>query len=267
MDKFLVVRLKLHDSDQAPRVTRAIKDCLEDFHDSRLIDNHLLVRIRSIREVDRMLIDLQSCLENCLGSETGRLPVIIETGFDDKEDKIDLPEDIILDPGFSFGSGSHPSTRLAMVLLERFAAGQEPGRVLDVGCGSGILALLAVRFGAEKALGVEIDPESVAAARKNVEANGFEDIVTVTDQFLSEVRGEFNLILANLTASVFYNLAEDILRLAAEKTHMIVSGLQGRQAEEAASFLEGRGWVRGEEVKSGNWRALLMARNALQDRL
>jgi len=77
---------------------------------------------------------------------------------------------LMLDPGLAFGTGSHPSTRLGLQWLERNIAGGET--VLDYGCGSGILAIAAVKLGARRAVGVDIDPLALAAARKNAERNG-----------------------------------------------------------------------------------------------
>ncbi|MFO7761141.1 MAG: 50S ribosomal protein L11 methyltransferase [Thermodesulfobacteriota bacterium] len=264
MKNNFVVRIRLPDPEQAPRVTRELKECFETPADVGLINDYLVLRPEAAGDIDRMLVSLQNCLGKIdTGAGEGRAPEIVETGFAGQGGKIELAGDIVIDPAFSFGSGSHPSTGLAMCLLEGYAEKQFPGRALDVGCGSGILALMAAGLGAAAVLGVEIDPESVQTARKNVEANSLSGRVSITDQPLSEIRGEFDLILANLTASVLYNLAGDINRLTAEKAHLIVSGLQGRQAEEAASLLENLGWAGKDQEDNGKWRALLMEKLSL----
>lgn len=166
-------------------------------------------------------------------------------------------ETILLTGGGVFGSGFHPSTRLAVRALEELAgeAPSFPERALDVGTGSGLLALIAARLGAGAVLGIDIAPEAVAAARRNVAANGLGARVRIEATPLAEVAGRFDLILANLTASVQLRLAEPLrLRLAAGE--LIVSGLQGRQQEEMASFWQGKGLRVVSRFAEGRWRAL-----------
>ncbi|MFP3982430.1 MAG: 50S ribosomal protein L11 methyltransferase [Desulfurivibrionaceae bacterium] len=256
-----VVRIRVQNQGQASEIYREIKKGLREVTGCRYRDKHLIVELGQTEDVDRVLVELRGCLGkiSCFSGK-GPVPEIVETRLCGLDREAVLPGDIYLDPVFSFGSGNHPSTSLAVSLLEKSAESGTPGRVLDVGCGSGILGLLAARFGAVNVLGVEIDPESVTAARKNVEANNLEKTVFITDQDLSVVRGAFDLILANLTASVFYRLEAEICRLAAGKARLIVSGLQGRQVKEAAERLERRGWTSQRQESSGRWRALLMAK-------
>lgn len=165
-----------------------------------------------------------------------------------------------LDSGFSFGSGSHPSTRLLVRLLEEISDSSFPDRVLDVGCGSGILSLLAARMGGRSVLGVEVDAEAVAIARDNVEKNHLQEQILITDEPLAEVDGDFDLIMANLTASVFYRLFPDINRLAGNGCRLLVSGLQGRQANELVGDLAGKGWQLDDSIEQGKWKALALVK-------
>ena len=165
-----------------------------------------------------------------------------------------------LDAGFSFGSGSHPSTRLLIKLLDGISGHSFPGRVLDVGCGSGILALLAARMGAKSVLGVEVDAEAVAIARANVANNHLQEQILITGEPLSEIQGAFDLIMANLTASVFYRLLPDINRLLAEKGMLLVSGLQGRQADELIETMVAKGRHFNDSASEGKWTALVLGR-------
>ncbi|MBC8318097.1 MAG: 50S ribosomal protein L11 methyltransferase [Desulfobulbaceae bacterium] len=165
---------------------------------------------------------------------------------------------IVLDADRSFGSGTHPSTRLVLHLLENFIGTPFPERVLDVGCGSGILSLVSARLGARDIVGMDVCPHAVEVASRNVKINQLEGQVTITDAGLGEIKGIFDLILANLTPSVLYRLSGDIRYLsAAGKTTLIVSGLQGRQVDEIAAFLSPQGWNEEQRLSAGKWQALL----------
>nr|MCS5688318.1 50S ribosomal protein L11 methyltransferase [Acidimicrobiales bacterium] len=103
-----------------------------------------------------------------------------------------------MDPGRSFGSGSHPSTRLALAELEQLLEGNES--VLDVGCGSGILSVAAARLGATEVLGIDIDPASVEVTTKNAKSNGVDELVTASAIALEEVTGTYDVVIANMLA-------------------------------------------------------------------
>ena len=157
-----------------------------------------------------------------------------------------------------FGSGLHPSTRLAVQALEELGAHSRgfPERVLDVGTGSGLLALLAARLGARQVLGVDISPEAVAAARHNVCRNNLAHLIRITDQPVAALEGCCGLVLANLTASVLHRLADDLVARLEPRGQVIVSGLQGRQAAEITEAFRQKGLRELAAYREGNWRAL-----------
>jgi ribosomal protein L11 methyltransferase len=119
---------------------------------------------------------------------------------------------LALDPGMAFGTGLHPTTRLCLAGLERLAdAGLVAGaRVLDVGCGSGILAVAAARFGAREVLGVDIDPLAVEATAANARRNRVARIVRARAGSLPVPGQPYDLVLANLIASLLIRLAADL---------------------------------------------------------
>jgi len=166
-----------------------------------------------------------------------------------------------LEHGTSFGSGRHPSTRLAMLALEHLleTAKPFPSRMLDVGCGSGILSLAGALFGAGQVLGVDIDRGALARARENAERNGLVARVEFSGRPVRELVGPYDLVVANLTGAVLGGMLADFERLLGEGGWLIVSGLQGRQLAEICDPLARRGFeVRGS-YREGNWRGALLA--------
>jgi len=168
-------------------------------------------------------------------------------------------ETIILAPGLAFGSGRHPSTRLAAFALEEWAAGQPRlarCRVLDIGTGSGVLAILCGRLGAGRVLGIDICPQALAAAARNIQANGLSGRVAVGATPLAQISERFDLIVANLTPAVLAGLLDYIPpRLAASGT-LIISGQMGRRAGELKEILAGRGFAKAVMYREGKWQAL-----------
>ena len=134
---------------------------------------------------------------------------------------------LILDPGMAFGTGSHPTTRLCLEWLEREIRGGE--RVLDYGCGSGILAIAAARLGAASVAGVDIDPQAVEAARANAQRNG------VTAGFFDSaepVAGEYDLVVANILSNPLRVLAPAICAHVRRGGRLALSGILREQADE-----------------------------------
>lgn len=139
---------------------------------------------------------------------------------------------IDLTPGLAFGTGQHQSTRLALKLLSQTGAANKT--VLDVGTGSGILAVAAAKLGASKVHAVDIDPLAVEAARETVRRNGVADRVTVEEGSVP-ADGRYELVVANLTADLIQHLAGDLSRIAVGD--LIVSGFSATRQHEVANVL------------------------------
>ena len=155
---------------------------------------------------------------------------------------------LVLDPGLAFGTGSHATTRLCLQWLERTIKGGET--VLDYGCGSGILAIAALRFGARRAVGVDIDPGAVAVARANAERNG------LAAEFLDDCAGlafSAEVVVANILANPLKLLAPVLISRCARGGRLAVCGILAGQAREVkaryepfiafAPSVEEEGWV------------------------
>lgn len=137
-----------------------------------------------------------------------------------------------LDPGLAFGTGSHPTTRLCMEWLEDHVKPNQS--VLDYGCGSGILALVAKKLAANPVVGVDIDPQALEAAHFNSDNNHCDVEYYVPDQFAEKFAEHetFNVVVANILASPLKLLAPMLTGRVAAQGHLILSGVLERQAEE-----------------------------------
>jgi ribosomal protein L11 methyltransferase len=167
-------------------------------------------------------------------------------------------------PGMAFGTGRHPTTLLCLRALEEVWEGRlpqaaDPWQVLDVGTGTGILALAAARLGAG-VLAIDIDPEAVAAALENVRLNNLLDRVWVEETPLAHLRQKFALILANITAPDLLHMAEALTGRLLSQGVLIISGF----LEEDAPALEGRYLAQGlhkeEYLSQEDWGALIFRR-------
>ena len=140
----------------------------------------------------------------------------------------DDPADIVLtlDPGRAFGTGTHATTALCLEVIARLAdAPAPPRRVLDVGAGSGILAMAAAALGASKVVACEIDVEASQVAAENIAANGLQATVAVTTTPIEELSGSFDLILANILAGENIRLAPHFLARLAPGGYLTLSGI------------------------------------------
>ena len=161
-----------------------------------------------------------------------------------------------LDPGMAFGTGTHESTRLCMELAELAIKGGE--RVLDLGCGSGILAITALLLGAGSALGIDIDQVAVDTCAENAALNGVEERAAFRKGNLARgISGRFEVVFANIIADVILELATDIPRLLAQGGAFIASGIICERAGEVEAALEGVGLRRSAKLEQGGWVALM----------
>jgi ribosomal protein L11 methyltransferase len=130
---------------------------------------------------------------------------------------------VSIDPGPCFGSGSHPTTRLLLAELQRRVV---PGTtVLDVGTGSGILAVAAAVIGAGRVVAVDLDPDAVETTRRNASANGVADRVAASVADAATVTGPFDAVVANLTAGTLARVAAVLVQAVADGGVLVVSGM------------------------------------------
>ena len=166
---------------------------------------------------------------------------------------------IVLDPGMAFGTGLHPSTRLCLTFLEMHL---RPGdTVLDLGTGSGILAIAAAKLGAAFVLARDIDPVAVEVAKENVARNAVSSIVRVEEGSLPERTDRFDLVLVNILAEVIVRLlSEGLADLVCPGGSLILSGIIASKADDVRAALAERGFTSVQRRDEGEWVALLAAR-------
>jgi len=162
---------------------------------------------------------------------------------------------IELDPGMAFGTGTHETTRMCAVLGEKYL---NPGdRVLDLGCGTAILSLVAAKLGAGSVLAVDIDEAAVQTAQQNVINNGEAQRIEVRKGVLDDIPHQpFDLILINIIADVILSLTGSIRNYTHGNTRIILSGIIRSRRDEVVSAWEAEGFRLMEEEKMGEWVAL-----------
>ncbi|ADH85228.1 50S ribosomal protein L11 methyltransferase [Desulfurivibrio alkaliphilus] len=166
---------------------------------------------------------------------------------------------IEMDPGQAFGTGHHASTRLALHLLNLlFSEAEPPATVLDAGCGTGILAMAAALWGAEKVVAIDNDPLAVEATRFNSERNQLNSVIQTSQTPLPELTSPFQAVLANITADVLLDLAPELVRLVAPGGHLILAGvLTGQQEAEIVRHFQELGLLLRQQPHQDEWVAFL----------
>ena len=165
---------------------------------------------------------------------------------------------LIIDPGMAFGTGRHETTQLCLWgLVERLRHGM---RVLDLGCGSGILALSAAKLGAGQVFALDLDPVAVQCARKNAALNGLSDRVAIICASLSSLLNSpsrFDLAMINITASIIQQfLREDLKRIFRPGGMAIFSGILAAEMQTLTSDLQKAGFDIIQERALGEWCSL-----------
>ena len=184
--------------------------------------------------------------------EIGRHLAVVPSWQEYETDRVKL----ILDPGLAFGTGGHEPTSLCLEALDQLVRGGE--RVLDIGTGSGILAIAALKLGAAQAEGVDIDPVAVRTAGENAALNGVADRLTVLVGDLSDkASGQYQIITANIVANAIMALAPAVPGLMAEGGVFIASGIIDTRKEEVIAALQAAGLKVQEVKEKRGWECIV----------
>jgi len=180
---------------------------------------------------------------------------------------LDVPSDmttddlvLLIDPGHAFGSASHETTRLCLGAVAEFVT---PGAVVaDIGCGSGVLAIAAVRLGAREAIATDISPDAIIATIENARRNDVADVVDVSTATIEELdNATYDLVLANIGAATLCSMAQSLVQITKPHGVLVLSGLLAEQTETVAAALNQAGAVVDDVREDGEWRALVAHRS------
>ncbi|MBR6510553.1 MAG: 50S ribosomal protein L11 methyltransferase [Clostridia bacterium] len=162
-----------------------------------------------------------------------------------------------IDPGAAFGTGTHATTSLCLNVLDKRVT--EDMSVLDIGCGSGILAIASVLLGAKSALGVDIDAQSVKTAKENAEINAISDKTDfIVGNLADKVSGKYDIICANIVADVIISLLPDVDKFLADNGIVIISGIIDIREEDIMKAVKDNNFAILESHYKDNWCAFVL---------
>lgn len=174
----------------------------------------------------------------------------------------DVPEDgevtIWLDPGMAFGTGHHPTTRMCLAQIEQLVTAG--ARVIDVGCGSGILSIAAARVGASEVMGLDLDPVAIEVARQNAVQNQVSETLSLHQGSLPSPRvdpASFDLAVANISAKVVTEIAPDLVAAVRPGGVVIASGVLAENQDSVRDALTAAGAVPSRSLTKDGWVLLV----------
>ena len=209
----------------------------------------------------------ESWKDNYPAVEVGKNLIVLPYWQADSDESGRTP--IILDPGLTFGTGAHPSTQMVMEAMEEVIT--ENTRCLDLGSGSGILSIAALRLGAKSAIGVDIDPKAEDIARENAAYNNFAapaftaitGNVTEDRKLMQQLsRSEYDLVLVNIVADVIIGLSPVLPTFLTEKSTLICSGILDVRLNDVTAALTAAGLTVTSVRAKEDWRCVTAKRSA-----
>lgn len=170
-----------------------------------------------------------------------------------EENNENYPINIGLDPGMAFGSGTHETTELCLKAMEKYM--KKEAKVLDVGTGSGILAIAGAKLGANSVLAIDLDENAVKVAKENVEYNQVDNIINVqVGNLADDVEGQYDIVVANILADVICILARDVKKILAPNGVFITSGIIADKLDLVKKVFAEEGLKVVEVSAKGEWR-------------
>ncbi len=188
-------------------------------------------------------------------SEIGEKLVIVPSWeeYENKQGRVVLN----IDPGAAFGTGTHATTSLCLTLLEKHI--NNGVKMLDIGTGSGILAIASTLLGAQSAIGVDIDAQSVKTAKENAEINNVQDKCEfIVGDLADKISGKFNVICANIVADVIIKLFDNVADFMEDDAVLIISGIIDLRKDDVLNSALAHGFKIVEENYKDNWCAFTL---------
>ena len=244
--------LEKEDSASLSRLEKLLQSLKEQYGDSL---GSLELTVTSLAPVDWE----ESWKDNYPPQPVGEKLIVLPYWRDDHQGRIP----IILDPGLTFGTGAHPSTQMVMEFMEEIDL--QGKNCLDLGSGSGILSIAALRLGAKSATGVDIDPKAEDIARENAAYNNFSapeftaltGNVTADKNLMNRLREEhYDLVLVNIVADVIISLAPILPQFLEEGSILLLSGILDTRLEDVRQAIEKAGLSIVAVKAKEDWRSL-----------
>jgi ribosomal protein L11 methyltransferase len=179
--------------------------------------------------------------------------VIIKPSWEEYEKKED--EIVIeIDPGAAFGTGSHETTSICIEEIEKYLT--KEANILDIGTGTGILAILASKLGAGKVLGIDIDDDSIRISKENVKINQCENVEIAKSNLLSNVDFEADIVVANITADIIIKMISDLTAVMKNKSLFIASGILSTKVDLVENALKENDFIVLDKIYKGEWAGI-----------
>lgn len=163
---------------------------------------------------------------------------------------------ITLDPGSAFGTGTHSTTRLCIMALEKYLAQNDT--IADIGTGSGILAISAIKLGAKSAVGVDNDPSVIAVAQDNATINNVDSFCTFYTGSAADVTGEYKVVTANILAHILIDIMHDLHKIVETDGKLILSGIIKQKEQDVIDSAQQHGFKYIETLNEENWVAIIV---------
>lgn len=168
-----------------------------------------------------------------------------------------------MDPGMAFGTGTHETTRLCAAMIEKHLP--KDARVLDIGTGSGILSLFALKLGAKSANAYDIDPVAVRVARENAADNGVSGFVCEVSDLLANVDlsgGKYDFAMANIVADILVRMAENVADYLSDNAKLVCSGIIEGRADDVIAAMEAHGLELCDQDGENDWKVIVFSKKA-----
>lgn len=178
----------------------------------------------------------------------------------------DAPVDgtkIVIEPGMAFGTGTHETTQLCAAKVDRLLAEAAPSQsVLDVGCGSAILSMIAKRLGADPVVGIDVDPTAIEVAQINLEVNDLAGQIDLSTTPVEEVEGTYDIVIANILAHILLHIQDGLKERVAPGGILLLSGITDAQEHELRDAFVGDGFSEVSCEQRGEWVCFELRREA-----